>query len=142
MTRPDPAPPLPNLSAGSTGGAPPLGWPWDQVRAALERWVGARLRHHAAVVRGDVNARESAQMEMWEAEQDRAGVRDRVAQEWLMGFRCAMELYPEAVAALLDELVKDVPPAAGVVEAITELEDRVDAAEDAVVELERDRVYR
>jgi hypothetical protein len=123
------------MGAATGEGLPALGWPWDQLADATLRWAAARDRHHAATVAGDVNAREAAAADRWRAEQDRAAVRDDVARLWLAGFRAATELHPEAVAALFDRLVADVPPAAGVAVAIQELEDRVDVAEDAVVKL-------
>jgi hypothetical protein len=117
---------------------PPMGWPWDQMADALLRWDDARRRHHAARVAGDVDARERAALDREVAENDLAAVRDEVARQWLAGFRLALELEPTAVAGLLGRL----PAAETVVGVLGELEARIDAAEDAVVNLVTNRVPR
>jgi hypothetical protein len=103
---------------------------------ALLRWDDARRRHQAAQVAGDADGRERAALDREIAESDLAAVRGEVARQWLAGFRLALELEPTAVAGLLGRL----PAADTVVEALGELEARIDAAEDAVVDLETNRV--
>jgi hypothetical protein len=117
---------------------PPLGWPWDALADAVLRWADARDRHHAATVAGDVNAREDAAADRWRAEQDHARVRDEVARQWLAGMRAAIELYGPAFLSEWAEL----PPPAVFVSAVQDLEERVDAAEDAIVNLEHGPVCR
>jgi hypothetical protein len=115
---------------------PPLGFPWDQYAEAVLRWDEANRRHHAAQVAGDVSAREEAALDRETALVDRQRIRDEVVRQWLLGFRWALEECPAAVASLLG----DLPPAEPVVEALRELEDRVDTVEDAVVRLMTRRV--
>jgi hypothetical protein len=111
---------------------PPMGWPWDALADAVLRWAEADRRHHAAAVAGDVSARERAALDRDIALTDRAELRQEMARQWLAGLRAAVEVYGPATIA---ELLGGLPPAETVVEAIGELEDRVDAAEDAVVKL-------
>lgn len=134
---------------------PPLGWPWDALADAVLAAEDARKRLHAAqVVFGiacaRVKAGEPAQAELSQAidERNRAEldletalvdhhtVRDEMSRQWLAGLRAVLDLEPTALAGLLG----DLPVAPAVAEALGELEDRIDAAEDAVVNLEQGRV--
>lgn len=117
---------------------PPMGWPWDAMAEAVLRWDAARQRHHAAMIAGDVNAREETALEMCLAESDRWAIRQELANQFLAGFRAALDCEPTVLAGLL----ADLPPNALLTAAIDDLEDRVDAAEDAVVNLETNRVTR
>jgi hypothetical protein len=59
-----------------------------------------------------------------------------VANQFLLGLRLAIEQEPTALATLLGNL----PPSPLLTGAVEDLEDRVDAVEDAVVELKTERV--
>lgn len=117
---------------------PPLGWPWDALQDAGRRLERADREMLVAGTAGDVTARCAAELDRERAILDFFAVREELALQWLSGFRWALERYPAHVADLLREL----PPARAVTDAIGELEDRVDAAEDAVVKLEHGQVYR
>lgn len=136
-----------------TARPPVLGWPWDQLLDAARRAEGARQRLQAAgVLAGTVDTekvrhpegeRSRALQEKLRAEFDLEGaladwraVKAEMALQFLAGLRAAIEHEPTA----LRELLAQLPAAETVVEAIRELEDRVDAAEDAVVNLEQGRV--
>ncbi len=117
---------------------PPLGWPWDQMADALLRWDDADKRFNAAMIAADLDARERAALDREIAAADLYAIKREVANQFLLGFRLAMELEPTAVAGLLG----DLPPGTITTNALDELEDRVDAVEDAVVNLEQGSVAR
>jgi hypothetical protein len=117
---------------------PSLGWPWDGILDALLRWQDARGRVWAAQVAGDVNALRRAELDQEEAQSDWHAARAEVTRQWLLGLRLAIETEPTQLAVLLGQL----PAADTVTEAIAGIEDRIDAAEDAIVNLESGAVYR
>jgi hypothetical protein len=114
---------------------PPLGWPWDALLDAARRLERADQAMLAAGTAGDAMARCAAELDRSQAIIDWNRIKDEQALVWLAGFRAALERYPASVAGLLG----DLPPCRRLTEAIDELEDRVDAAEDVVVDLVRRR---
>lgn len=115
---------------------PPMGWPWDALLEAARRMECAERAMMAAGTAGDLTARMGAELDRAAAVSDFHAVKDDIALQWLAGLREAIQRYPVATGAAL----ADLPPAAPVAAALDELEDRVDAVEDAVVNLETNRV--
>lgn len=124
------------MIAPSENRPPPLGWPWDQLADAALRVDAADRAILVAGTAGDVMARSAAELARDEAAGDFRRVREELALQWLAGFRAALEFYPAAVAEVLGRM----PPCERVTEALGELEDRVDEAEDFIVGILKRRV--
>jgi hypothetical protein len=114
---------------------PPLGWPWDQLLDAARRMERAERAALEAGTAGDLMGRLGAELDGAAAVSDFHAVKDDLALQWLAGFREAIDRYPHSCATLFGAR----PPAETVTAALDELEYRVDAVEDVVVELKLNR---
>jgi hypothetical protein len=103
-----------------------LGWPWAQMADATLRFDAAKRRERAADNAGDVNARERAILDQFEAQADRQKLRDELSDLVLGGLRIALEDNPAAVQQLLCGAIP-----------LGRIECRIDEVEDAVLALER-----
>jgi hypothetical protein len=126
---PDPG----NLGSSDSDPFAFLGSPFAEYARLLVAADDAKKRHHAAQIAGNALQICRAKLECEAALDAVQAFKEHGAQAFLLCARFAAELKPGAVQALLDPAFRrelDVTQ-----EAVKELEDRLDVAEDAVASL-------
>lgn len=129
MTKGKESPCAPALDASIFG----LDWPWSKMADAMVRYADASRRLLEAQTAGRREATLCAQLDLDDAMSDYRRVREKIAELWLMGFRCALELNPVAITELVGRLV--LPTSDVMATAIEDLETRLDRAERILLKL-------